>query len=138
MLKLFLVFIGAGIGGVSRYGVGILCAPYIVSFGSLKNFPLATFLVNSVGSFFMGVLFAVLLMPSIRVVGTPSFDPENMRLLFGVGILGGFTTFSAFSLDLYLLLQRGAWSMAFFYGAASVVLSLLALTAGIAVVKAIV
>ena len=88
-----IVFIGAGIGGALRHGVNVGAARL---FG--YGFPFGTLIVNIVGSFLMGLL-----------AGYFSFRPgigQHVRLLLTTGILGGFTTFSAFSLDTALLIER--------------------------------
>lgn len=110
-----LVFLGAGAGGALRYAVNIWAARLGPAF------PFATFTVNVVGSFLMGVVMAVL----IRRGGN-----EPMRLLLATGVLGGFTTFSAFTYDLAQLFERGAVGTAFGYAIASVVVSLGALYLG--------
>jgi fluoride exporter len=116
-----LVFVGAGIGGVMRHGVNL----WAVRFGAA--FPWATFTVNVAGSFLMGMVVAMLL----RRGGS-----EAARLFVATGILGGFTTFSAFSNDIVGLIARGAVSTALLYAVASVLLSVAAIYAGFALVGA--
>jgi CrcB protein len=95
MNAFLIVFLGAGIGGALRHGVNISTAKLLG-----LGFPYGTLIVNVVGSFVMGVLagwFAL------------KFDPgQTWRLFLTTGILGGFTTFSAFSLDTAILIERGA------------------------------
>jgi CrcB protein len=91
-----LVFVGAGIGGVLRHGVNIAA---LRAFG--PGFPWATLGVNVAGSFVMGILAGWLALKA------PGDLAHPLRLFVGVGVLGGFTTFSAFSLDLVILWQRG-------------------------------
>jgi fluoride exporter len=112
-----LVFIGAGIGGVVRHGVNL----WAIRLG--PAFPWATFSVNVVGSFLMGVVMALVL----RHGGS-----EAARLFFATGVLGGFTTFSAFTNDLIGLLMRGALTTALLYVVGSVLLSVVATYAGFA------
>jgi fluoride exporter len=89
-----LVGLGGAAGAMARYGVGRLVP--------ITGFPIATLLINIMGSFLMGVLIAVL----SRVLVEWS---NEVRLLLAVGVLGGFTTFSSFSLDVVTLAQRGEW-----------------------------
>jgi CrcB protein len=115
----FIVFVGAGIGGALRHGVNVGAAR-LFGFG----FPLGTLIVNIVGSFLMGVLAGYfLLRPGI---------PQDVRLFATTGILGGFTTFSAFSLDAALLIERNVYGLAAAYVAGSVAASILALFVGLA------
>ena len=117
-----IVFIGAGIGGALRHGVNVGAAR-LFGFG----FPFGTMIVNVLGSFLMG-LFA----------GYFAFRPgiaQHMRLFLTTGILGGFTTFSAFSLDTALLIERHAWGMAAGYVVGSVAASLSALFFGLALFR---
>lgn len=113
-----IVFAGAGIGGALRHGVNLAAARM---FG--LGFPFGTIIVNVLGSFLMGVL-----------AGYFAFRtglPQHVRLFLTTGVLGGFTTFSAFSLDAALLMERHAYWSAAAYMAGSVLLSLLALFAGL-------
>ncbi len=122
MTAIVLVFLGAGTGGLLRYGV-YLAAARLLPVG----FPFATLTVNIAGSFAMGLL--------IGWLGTRTLGSETLRLLLGTGLLGGFTTFSAFSLDAVDLWQRGAPLAAVGYVSASVVLSLAALALGLFLVR---
>jgi len=123
---LFLVFLGGGLGSVARYGVNLATVAW---FG--PHFPWGTLTVNVVGSAIMGAFAGYLL---TREPGTGS---DALRLFFMTGVLGGFTTFSAFSLDVVVLWQRGAAATAVGYVLASVAVSLLALVAGMAAMKAV-
>ena len=114
MLNYLLVGLGGAVGAMARYGVGRAIGP------SPSGWPMATFAVNIAGGLLMGLLGAVLL----RVGGEPA------RLLLGVGVLGGFTTFSAFSLELVLLIDNGHPLMAGAYAAASVLAAITAVLAG--------
>lgn len=93
------------------------------------NFPWGTLAVNLLGGLAMGVLAGGLLRFGEH--------GEQWRLLLGVGVLGGFTTFSAFSLDVMLMLERGEWSVALGYVLASVVGSIAALALGLGVARAV-
>jgi len=116
-MNLLWVALGGAIGSAARYGVNIL-APRMLG----GDFPWATLIVNVLGCFLMGAITAYLRakMP----------DDENLRLFLTTGILGGFTTFSAFSLDFFNLIQRGETPTALIYAAASVFLSVIAVALG--------
>ena len=115
-----IVFLGAGIGGALRHGVNMAAARY---FG--LGFPFGTLIVNILGSFLMGLL--------AGYFAYRTGIPQHMRLFLTTGILGGFTTFSAFSFDAALLIERHAYGHAAAYVAASVLIGLAALFAGILV-----
>jgi fluoride exporter len=115
-----IVFLGAGFGGALRHGVNVWA---VRAFG--YGFPFGTLIVNVLGSFVMGLL-----------VGFFAFRagvvPQHARLFLTTGVLGGFTTFSAFSLDAALLFERHSYSMAMGYIVGSVFLSLAGLFLGLA------
>ena len=117
-----LVFLGGGIGSVLRYGV-TLAATSIFGIG----FPVGTLTVNIVGSFVMG-LFAAYFAPWGEAA-------LAWRLLFMTGVMGGFTTFSAFSLDTAVLYERGQSVAALLYVAASNVGSITALFLGLMLLR---
>lgn len=117
-----IVFLGAGIGGSLRHGMNLLAARWLGT-----DFPYGTLAVNVVGSFVMG-LFAGWFLVRTGV-------PQHMRLFLTTGILGGFTTFSAFSLDAALLIERHAYWLAAAYVAGSVVASIAALFAGLIIFR---
>jgi CrcB protein len=119
-----LVFLGAGLGGVARYGVNQLAVAWLG-----LAFPFGTLAVNVIGSFLMGLLAEVI---ADRLGGWP-----EARLFLMTGVLGGFTTFSAFSLDAYALWARGEGGLAAFYVVASVGLSIGALIGGVALARAV-
>ena len=126
MQNALIVFIGAGLGGVLRHGVNTGCARFCGT-----AFPWGTLSVNVVGSLAMGL-----------IVGWLSFRTEAgwsqpLRLFLTTGILGGFTTFSAFSLDTVLLWERGETALAGGYAVGSVLLSVAALAAGLAIMRAL-
>ena len=126
MKAYLLVFLGAGIGGSLRHGVNLACSR---AFG--VGFPWGTLAVNVIGSFAMGVLAAWLAFRAGEGWSQP------LRLFLTTGILGGFTTFSAFSLDAVLLWERGETGGALAYVTASVVLSVAGLSAGLALVRSL-
>jgi CrcB protein len=117
-----IVFLGAGIGGALRHGVNVGAAKL---FG--YDFPFGTFIVNVVGSFVMG-LFAGYFAYRAGV-------PQHVRLFLTTGVLGGFTTFSSFSLDAALLIERHAFGMAAGYIVGSVAAGLAGLFFGMAVFR---
>lgn len=124
MNMLFLAMTGGAIGAGTRHLVN-------VGMGRLlgTGFPWGTLTVNLVGSLLMGVLVELLV---LRYGGS-----ANMRAFLGTGFLGGFTTFSAFSLDNYALIERGDHLLALSYAVVSVVAGLAALYAGIALVRGV-
>lgn len=122
-----LVAIGGGAGALARYQAGRWMTHWLGP-STVSSFPWATLTVNVVGSLAMGLLAGWL----ARHGGESA---ENYRLLIGVGLLGGFTTFSAFSLELMLLIERGQPATAFAYGAISVLAGLSALYVGLIIMR---
>jgi CrcB protein len=118
----FIVFIGAGVGGALRHGVNVAATRW---FGA--GFPIATLFVNVVGSFAMGLLAGYFVFRA----GVP----QHMRLFLTTGILGGFTTFSTFSLDAAVLIERHQFGAAAGYVVGSVAAGLAALFFGLAVFR---
>ena len=116
------IFLGGGIGAALRHGVNLAAARFLGA-----NFPWGTLTVNVVGSLAMGLIAAW-----FAFKGDAS---QPLRLFLTTGVLGGFTTFSAFSLDAVLLYERGAWGAAAVYVLGSAVLSILALLAGLMLVR---
>jgi CrcB protein len=124
MIHLLLASAGGAIGAGLRYLVGSFL------FRALgPSFPWATIFVNIVGSLAMGLLIGFL----VRRTGTPN----EVRIFLATGILGGFTTFSAFSLDAISLWERGEISAAAIYVLGSVVLSIFALFVGLMLVRSL-
>ena len=111
------VALGGALGAVLRYLVGLAVA-----------FPLGTLAVNVIGSFLMGVL----------VVAMAHLSATRFAPLLMTGLLGGFTTFSAFSLDALTLWERGQHSLAAAYVLASILLSLAAIVAGLTLARSLV
>jgi CrcB protein len=126
MTSTVLVFLGAGIGGMLRHGVNLVSPRW---FGT--GFPAGTLLINVLGSGLMGLIAGWL---AFRTQGGWS---QPIRLFLTTGILGGFTTFSAFSLDAIMLWERGEAGLASAYVIGSVVLSLAALCAGLALIRSL-
>jgi CrcB protein len=127
MIPTILVFVGGGIGAALRHGVNTGAARV---FGI--GFPWGTLVVNVAGSLAMGLLAAWFAFRADAGL------TQHAGLLLTTGVLGGFTTFSAFSLDVVLLWERNAVWLAAAYVAASVVLSVGGLLAGLWVVRAVV
>ena len=123
MNKLIFVALGGGAGAVARYLVGVQATR---SLGTA--WPYGTFAVNIVGGLLMGMLIGYL-------AHRGGADQERWRLLLGVGVLGGFTTFSAFSLETALMIEKRAYGQAFTYATASVLLSVAALIAGLLIAR---
>jgi fluoride exporter len=121
-MNYLLVFIGGGLGSTLRYLVNIVC-PRLFGAG----FPYHTFIINITGSTVMGLIAGYF---AFRADASQSW-----RLFLMTGILGGYTTFSAFSLDTAVLYERGEIGQALFYVLGSVVFSILGLFAGLALVR---
>ncbi len=117
-----IVFVGGGLGAALRHGVNVGAARL---FG--MSFPFGTLTVNVVGCLIMGLLAGY-----FAFKGDVS---QHWRLFLTTGILGGFTTFSAFSLDVAALYERGEVALAAIYILASVFISLLAVFAGLALMR---
>ena len=119
-----MVFVGGGIGAALRHAVNLAADRLGLAF------PVGTLAVNVAGSVLMGVLVAFFALRS-------GID-QHVRLLLTTGLLGGFTTFSAFSLDAALMWQRGAIGQLALYAGGSVLLSVAGLFAGMAAVRLLV
>jgi CrcB protein len=118
-----LVALGGALGSVARYGAGVLVGKAWAS-----TFPLSTMLINVVGSLAMGLFVGYL------VRTTPAWQADA-RLFVAVGIFGGFTTFSSFSLDAIAMLERGEVAPALLYVVGSVVVGIAALYGGLVVMR---
>jgi CrcB protein len=123
MYPVLLVGIGGAIGSIARYLGGILVGRFWAS-----SFPLATMLVNISGSLVMGLFIGWLART------TPAWQADA-RLFFAVGVLGGYTTLSSFSLDTVVLIERGEVGQAVLYVLGSVIVSVAALFAGLVVMR---
>jgi CrcB protein len=122
-LGFLIVFFGAGIGGAFRHAINLA----MLRLGWV-SFPAGTMTINVIGSCLMGVIAEYFAMRSQL--------PQQWRLFLTTGILGGFTTFSAFSLEAALLYERGRTGLALVYVVGSVILSIAALAAAMMVVRA--
>jgi CrcB protein len=120
MVAAFYVALGGALGSVCRYGL----MQAVTRFAPAAVFPYGTLAVNVLGSLLMGVwvgLMAALLPEKAR----------ELHWLFTVGVLGGFTTFSTFSLDIYTLMQHGLYGQMALYIGVSVAASVLAMLCGL-------
>lgn len=124
MINTAIVMLGGALGSAMRFQLGRLAMRL---FG--PGWPWGTFAANILGGLAMGLLAGWL---ALRGQGSG----EQIRLFAAVGILGGFTTFSSFSLETMLMIERGQWVGAVTYALASVALSIIALGAGLMIVRA--
>ncbi len=122
MITASCIAIGGALGAICRY---LLC--HAVNITCCITFPIATLTVNLLGGFVMGLLTGYMTYKGML--------PLNLKAFLVTGLLGGFTTFSAFSLDFVLLIEKGKWAHALLYALASVSLSILALLGGIALMR---
>ena len=119
MERFLFVALGGAVGSTARYATGIATTRWLGS-----GWPYGTFTVNVVGGLLMGALAGYL-------AHRGGVDQEKWRVLLGVGVLGGFTTFSAFSLETALMIEKRLYGQAFAYVGASVLLAVAALFAGL-------
>ncbi len=122
MMGYAVVFVGAGVGGAIRHFMNIHVARLMGT-----HFPWYTFIINISGSLVMGLVAGWFIM---KGAGT-----GHLRLFLATGVLGGYTTFSAFSLDAMLLWERGEHLLAAYYVGGSVVLSIVGLALGLWVMR---
>lgn len=117
-----LVFLGGGLGAAARHGVNVVSVSLFDT-----RYPWGTFFINVLGSLLIGVL--------AEWFALQSQASASLRLFLVTGILGGFTTFSAFSLEIGLLHERGAIAAALAYAVSSVLFGVLAMFAGMYAVR---
>jgi CrcB protein len=122
VLGYLVVFLGAGVGGAIRHGMNIWVARWLGA-----HFPYHTFIINVLGSLIMGLI--------AGWFAERGQETSHMRLFLTTGILGGFTTFSAFSLDAVLLWERQEHLLAGLYVGGSVVGALAGLVLGLWIVR---
>ncbi len=118
MKLILLAALGGALGASGRYLVGVLA---LRSLGSA--FPYGTMIVNVAGAILMGLFIHLL---AVKLNGSP-----ELRTFVATGILGGFTTFSAYSLEVVNMIERGDWGTALFYALASVVFCVLGIFIGL-------
>ena len=123
MSNFLLVALGGGLGAAGRYGVSLVLP------AKPGEWPWATFSINVLGSLLIGAL--------VGWLSTRGEAGEPWRLFLGVGVLGGFTTFSAYSLETLRMVERGEWSMAIFYALGSVLAGFAAVAIGAEVARRI-
>lgn len=116
MLKIFLVFIGGGLGASARYFFNTALA------GKLGNFPLSTMVINIIGCFFMGIVIGVMANKS---------GSELFRLFIAVGFMGGFTTLSAFFAETVALIHAGQLHAVMISALGNIVVAFAACVAGL-------
>jgi CrcB protein len=121
-LGFLIVFVGGGLGAALRHGVNLVSTRFLGS-----HFPYATLFENVSGSLVMGLL--------AGYFAFKSGAPQHLRLFLTTGILGGYTTFSSYSLDAALLYERGELTLAAIYVVGSVVLGIGGLFLGLMVVR---
>lgn len=119
MTNTLLIFLGAGIGGVLRYWVS-----NIIYWMTSRQFPYGTLVINISGCFLMGLLFVLII---------EHFDGPQLRSFLLIGLLGGYTTFSSFSIETLNLFENGAWMSGFLNIFFSVILCIFAAWLGVLV-----
>lgn len=124
MTRFLLVALGGALGSMARYGVGVAATRMMPG----AALPWGTLAVNVVGGLLMGLLTGWLVLRG-------GVSQEGMRVFAAVGVLGGFTTFSAFSLETVLMLERRQFSLAALYVGLSVLAAVAALFAGLMIAR---
>lgn len=124
MTRLLLVALGGAIGASARYGLGMAALRLTPN----AVWPWGTFVANLIGGLLMGLLTGWLALRG-------GAEQETVRLFAAVGVLGGFTTFSAFSLEAMLMIERRQWALAGGYVIASAVLAIAALFVGLMIAR---
>ncbi len=129
MINILFVIVGGALGSLARYGLSV----WMRALWPAAEWPVGTFLANIIGGILMGLLMGALLGPLKGVV-----DVERTRVLLGVGVLGGFTTFSSFSLETVFMLERRHYIMALGYAVLSVVLAVGGVALGMLIIRKVV
>jgi CrcB protein len=121
-----LVGLGGFFGSMSRFGLSRLIDEGLLT----KNFPYATFTINILGSFLLGVVYAL----ALKKIG----NAEAISYLLGIGFCGGFTTFSTFAWENMALIEQRNFSGLLLYSGGSIVLALIAVWGGFTIVKSLI
>lgn len=116
-MNFVLVFLGGGLGTIARHAVNMAAVRW-----AAHGWPIGTFVINILGSFLMGAIAGTF----VKHMGLP----QELRLFLATGVVGGFTTFSTYALEIVLLLGRGATLVAVAYALGSLVLGAVALVLG--------
>ena len=119
---MFLVAVGGAIGAGARYGVSLALMNYAA------RFPFATLTVNILGSFLLGLLFAYSQLQSVA---------DSWRLFLGVGVLGAFTTFSTFSVEVVAMLTQGELNKALLHAGLNVILCIAAVALAVVLMNSL-
>ncbi|MEN0003218.1 MAG: fluoride efflux transporter CrcB [Bacteroidota bacterium] len=119
MMAFFWVFLGGGLGSICRYGIGLLLQPYKL------QFPYATLIANAISCVILGILIGLSLKNQLH---------QRMQLLLMTGFCGGFSTFSTFSSETFLLFEQGQLNAAFFNIFGSVIIGLIGIYFGLKLV----
>ncbi len=122
MLNIIIVGIGGFVGAIARYGVSSFFAG-----SSIGSFPTGTFLANILGCLLIGA--------AVGLIEGSEIASENLRLLVITGLLGSFTTFSTFGLEVFSLLETGYWKMGVSYLGLSFLAGLLAVWSGRSIIS---
>ncbi len=130
MINIILVLFGGAVGSLARYGLSV----WARALWPTSEWPLGTFIANLLGGLLMGLITGALLGP-LRNVSLGPIDAERWRILLGVGVLGGFTTFSSFSLETVFMLERRHYLMALGYAVLSVVLAVGGVALGLMLIR---
>ncbi len=123
MLSLAYVAVGGAFGSMSRYMLMVSVSRYLS-----PSFPYGTFAANVLGSFLLGVVIAI-------IATMPPARARDLQLLLAVGFLGGFTTFSTFTMDAFMLMEKGLLVETILYVLGSFIVSLLAFIAGMYLIR---
>lgn len=123
MGSLLAVFIGGGLGSVLRYSISK------IKFGEVGSFPVGTLLANAISCIVLGMLFSYF--------GSKAEMNEHVKLLFTVGFCGGFSTFSAFSLETFNLINEGNWLVASMYVLFSIAICIIFIYLGVQIINII-